>query len=83
MARLSATYNQEAESLADRIRSAAQGTQSGGEQAANAFTMIDRFSGDFGMFCEFGMAMEDGSPDGIKPEEYKDHFQTPRTFKEA
>jgi hypothetical protein len=35
------------------------------------------------MFCEFGMAMEDGSPDGIKPEEYKDHFQTPRTFKEA
>jgi hypothetical protein len=83
MARLSATYNQEAESLADRIRSVAQGTRSGGEQAANAFTMIDRFSGDFGMFYEFGMAMEDGSPDGIKPEEYTDHFQTPRTFKEA
>jgi hypothetical protein len=83
MARRSATYNQEAESLADRIRSVAQGTRTGGEQAANAFTMIDRFSGDFGMFCEFGMAMEDGSPDGIKLEEYKDHFQTPRTFKEA
>jgi hypothetical protein len=43
--------------------------------------MIDRFSGDIGTYCEFGLAAKDY--EHLKPEQYKDVFEAPRTFDEA
>jgi hypothetical protein len=77
LAKLQASFNPDASTLADRIKEG-----SSQEKAVPAFTMIDRFHGDTATYTE-GAFTAHTPLDKIDPSKYKDMLEVPTSFHEA